>query len=310
MDFHGISLEQRVQSDINRYELEHLLPDDGMIQNCLHMLASLTKASFLLTNRQGEHAVGTEDFADYQADAANDPGIKIRVENRTIGHLYVSVDQVEPEKKEETKKLFQELAAFINAYMQEFYLHKELDLYTNELEQRLEKEKYRVTHGDKEDVLTGTLNRTYFVNRRQIVDRSAVLPVAEVCVNINDWKYVYDHFGNEESDRLIRVVADILKQHAKEEYVIGRTDGDVFTVLIPMAEDEEGQRYAAQVQEACMAFEDPHIAPSVACGVAVKYNVEQNLEELYSDAEYEMFDNKYQIKNTPGYRERLEKGSK
>lgn len=309
MDFHGISLEQRVQEDINRYELEHLLPD-GVIQNCLRMIASLTKAGFLLTNRNGEHAACTDDFAEFQADVINEPGIKIQVENRTIGYLYLSLDQVAPEKKKEVEQLFEELVAFITAYAQESYLHKELDLYTNELEQRLEKEKYRVTHGDKEDVLTGTLNRTYFVNRRQIVDRSEVLPVAEVCVNINDWKYVYDHFGNEESDRLIRVVADILKQHAKEDYVIGRTDGDVFTVLIPMAEDGEGQHYAAQVQEACMAFEDPHIAPSVACGVAVKYNVEQSLEELYSDAEYEMFDNKYQIKNAPGYRERLEKGGK
>lgn len=309
MDFHGVSLEQRVKKDIGLYELEHLIPE-SLVQNCLLKLAAITKAGFLLTDRNGEHAACTEDFADYQADVVNDPGIKIQVENRTIGHLYLSLTQVAPDKKKEVEQFFRELAAFITAYAQESYLHKELDLYTNELEQRLEKEKYRVTHGDKEDVLTGTLNRTYFVNRRQIVDRSAVLPVAEVCVNINDWKYVYDHFGNEESDRLIRVVADILKQHAKEEYVIGRTDGDVFTVLIPMAEDEEGQRYAAQVQEACMAFEDPHIAPSVACGVAVKYNVEQSLEELYSDAEYEMFDNKYQIKNTPGYRERLEKGGK
>ena len=35
--------------------------------------------------------------------------------------------------------------------------------------------------------------------------------------------------------------------------------------------------------------------------------LEQALADLVSDAEYEMFDNKFEIKNAPGYRERLEK---
>ena len=45
----------------------------------------------------------------------------------------------------------------------------------------------------------------------------------------------------------------------------------------------------------------------MACGSVLKYNVEQKLKDLLSDAEYEMFDNKFEIKNAPGYRERLEK---
>lgn len=53
-------------------------------------------------------------------------------------------------------------------------------------------------------------------------------------------------------------------------------------------------------------YADEHLAPSVACGFVLKYNVEQKLKDLLSDAEYEMFDNKFEIKNAPGYRERLE----
>ncbi len=309
MEYHNISLEQRITENIKGYELEHLYPAD-MVKQYLFDLAGCTGAGFLLTDRHGSQVAATADFAGFEPDVVNAPGTKIRVANRTVAHLYLNLDQVTEGQKENVEQLFDKTVQLLSAYGQECYLHKELDLYSNVLEQKLEKEKYRVTHGDKEDVLTGTLNRTYFVNRRQIIDRSEVLPVAEICVNINDWKYVYDHFGNEESDRLIRVVAELVKQYAKPDYVIGRTDGDVFTVLIPMAEDGEAESYAHKVQAACEAFEDSKIAPSVACGIAIKNNVEQNLEDLYSDAEYEMFDNKYRIKNAPGYRERLEKAGK
>ncbi len=61
------------------------------------------------------------------------------------------------------------------------------------------------------------------------------------------------------------------------------------------------------MQAACLAYEDDIIAPSVACGVVYKTNVEETIADKLPDAEYEMFNNKFEIKNAPGYRERLEK---
>ncbi|MBQ8877530.1 MAG: GGDEF domain-containing protein, partial [Lachnospiraceae bacterium] len=62
------------------------------------------------------------------------------------------------------------------------------------------------------------------------------------------------------------------------------------------------------IQDRCFTYEDPVLAPSVAAGVVYKTNVEETMEERMSDAEYEMFNNKFEIKNAPGYRERLAKG--
>ena len=98
-----------------------------------------------------------------------------------------------------------------------------------------------------------------------------------------------------------------MKEEAKPDYVIGRVDGDVFIVLIPMAEIQEAEEYCRRVQVACNTYEDEIIAPSVACGVVYKTNVEEQLGNKLPDAEYEMFNNKFEIKNAPGYRERLEK---
>lgn len=61
------------------------------------------------------------------------------------------------------------------------------------------------------------------------------------------------------------------------------------------------------MQQACLSYEDEILAPSVACGVVYRTNVEEMIEDKLDDAEYEMFNNKFEIKNAPGYRERLEK---
>ena len=85
-------------------------------------------------------------------------------------------------------------------------------------------------------------------------------------------------------------------------------DGDVFYAIIPMPEEHEAEEYSKSVQSACEAFEDEHLAPSVACGIAYKTNVEEQMEAVFSEAEYEMLQNKIFIKNSEGYCNRLKKG--
>ena len=188
------------------------------------------------------------------------------------------------------------------------YLYKETDQYVDELSLQVEEELNQKTQGTKLDALTGTLNHTYFHSRMKVMDRSQIAPVAALCVNINDWRFANDHFGVEESDRLIRIVADILKKFAKPEYLIGRVDGDVFNVVIPIPEENEAVDYMESIQKACQEYEDSRLAPSVAVGIAMKYNVEETMEQVFSDAEYEMFENKMRIKQSEGYQERLKKG--
>lgn len=156
------------------------------------------------------------------------------------------------------------------------------------------------------DELTGVFANDYFEKRMQIVDRSEVVPVAVIEININDWKYANDHYGDEESDRLIRIIADIVREEANPYFVIGRIDGDVFGVLIPMVEEGEAEDYARRIKERCVNYEDEKLAPSVAIGIVYKDNIEQSVQDLFSDAQYEMFEDKLAMKQEPGYRERLE----
>ena len=309
MDYKAIPFEKRIKENIRNYALDNLYHIDTLTEYC-KALCQVADLEILLTERHGEKVVSVGNFAGFTPDVVGEPGRKIRVYGRTIAHLYTRTDKVPEEKLAQTEKLLNELAAMLSQWGEEAYLHTESSIYLDELEEQIGVQHIQTARGEKEDVLTGVYHKLYFEERMKVIDRAEVVPVAVINVNINDWKFVNDHFGDEESDRLIKTIADILKQEAKPDYVIGRIDGDVFITLIPMAEDGEAEDYCDRVQKACLNYEDPILAPSVACGLVYKTNVEEVLQNKLPDAEYEMFNNKFEVKNAPGYRERLEHGLK
>lgn len=303
------SLEKRLKDNSKNYNLAHLFQLNDLYEY-MKLVGKITETELLLTGRDGEKVVSAGNFANFAMDAEKESSRKIRVEGRTVGYLYVIYSSINSEKREVLERFFDRMVQQLAVQGELRYQQAETVIYVDELESKLEKERYLVKHGEKEDVLTGTMNSTYFSGRLQIIERSEVIPVAVVVGNINDWKYVNDKYGEEKSDQLIEIIAKIIKEEAKPDYVIGRVEGDVFHILIPMSEKEEVEEFCRRVQEKCNAYEDEKLAPSIAFGYVMKTNVEEKLTELFSDAEYEMFQNKIEIKNASGYKERLEKEKK
>lgn len=309
MDYKAIPFEKRIKENVRNYALDNLYHMDTLTEYC-KALCAVTDLEILLTERHGEKVISVGNFAGFTPDVVGEPGRKIKVYGRTIAHLYSRSDNVPEQKLAQTEKLLDALAAMLSQWGEEAYLHTESSIYLDELEEKVGMQHVQTARGEKEDALTGVYHKLYFEERMKVIDRAEVVPVAVINVNINDWKFVNDHFGDEESDRLIKTIADILKQEAKPDYVIGRIDGDVFITLIPMAEEGEAEEYCDRVQKACLVYEDSILAPSVACGLVYKTNVEEVLQDKLPDAEYEMFNNKFEVKNAAGYRERLEHGLK
>lgn len=299
MQYQKGTLEVRLNSHIKDYDFHSLYEVDKVCS----MVAAICEAldlDLLLTDRKGKTIYLCGNMAE-NPDVDKEAGIKIRVYDRTIAHLYVNYNGVNI-AKEKAEVLVENFAGLLESLGSESYFHKEAGMYIDD------HHKSKAVHSDKEDALTGVMSQSYFEHRMQIIDRSEVVPVAAIVANINDWKFANDHFGDEESDRLITTIAGILKENAKPEYIIGRVDGDVFHIIIPIPEPEEAEEYCKKVQTACDSFEDVHLAPSVACGIAYKTNVEEQMEAVFSEAEYEMLQNKIFIKNSEGYCNRLKKG--
>lgn len=307
MNYKTVPFEQRIKDNVRNYTLDNLYHVD-VIAEYARAFCALCDVELLLTERHGEKVVSVGSFAGFTPDVVGAPGRKVQIYGRTVAHLYARTNRVPEEKKAAVEKLLDEFTMMLSHWGEAAYLHTESAIYVDELEEKLGMQHVQTAKGENEDALTGVYNKLYFEERMRAVDKAEVVPVAVINININDWKFVNDHYGDEESDRLIRTIADILKQEMKPDYVIGRVDGDVFIVLIPMAEDGEAEDYCKRVQDACLSYEDRILAPSVACGLVYKTNVEEQLADKLPDAEYEMFNNKFEVKNAPGYRERLEHG--
>lgn len=266
----------------------------------------------LMTDRHGSILMTKGDFGDFKPDVVNKPGNKIRVKGRTVCHIYAKYDNVAGEKLELVKTFLEAYIKTLEDYSEKSYLASEQAVYIDELEQQVERDAYQAKYSGQNDPLTGVLNRNHFISRMKELAEREVVPTAAICVNINDWRFVDNNFGEEESDRLIVTVADILKEKAAEagleKAVIGRIEGDVFHILLPLAEEDEARDYCEKIQQACNSFEDEKLAPSIAVGCVMRTNVEESFKNVLSDAEYAMLENKFEIKNAPGYKERLEKG--
>lgn len=306
MTYGKIPFDERVKENIRRYRAEDLY-EVPVVEWQMKSLCEKYNLEMLLTDRHGECVIVVGAVADTPIDVIKTPGIKIRIYNHTTGHLYVKTSDgstVIPEADTEIMMLVR----MLQNWGEKAYLARELEEYREELEAQIEEGKKTLKGDDRKDLLTGTLSKAYFENRLKVIDRSEVAPVALIQANINDWKFFHDNFGIEESDRLISIVGKTILEHAKPEYVIGRCDGDLFNIVIPMPEDKEAEEYVNHLRRAFDEFEDAVLVPSVAFGIVYKSNVEESLADKLSDAEYEMFNNKLEIKNAPGYRERLEKG--
>lgn len=298
---------QRVALNSKNYH-----PNDLFDMNTAASFLELMQRQFgletLMTDRHGVVLNSHGSFQNFIPDVVNKPGIKIRVQGRTVCHVYAKYENVKESDMSVVKDMLEAYIRILEGFSGKSYLCSEQALYIDELEEELEKENFQVKYGEQNDPLTGVLNKYYFNNRIKELYDAGIVPTGVMIVNINDARFALDRFGEEESDRLITTVADILKKHASDSTIIGRVDEDVFYILIPNAEESELIDYKERIQSECNTIEDAILAPSIAVGYVLRTNVEEDYKALFSDAEYEMLENKYQIKNSAGYQERLRKG--
>ncbi len=297
--------QSNIEENIKQYCLEDLVNREK-VREVFLLPAQEFGMELCITCRHGEEFLATPKYQGYEADVISQPGDKLRVQNRTVGHVYADFSQVDTPYAQTVQNWYRAMLSLLGDWLQETYLRKEAENYISESAVVTAGEKYQ----EKLDSLTGVYSKAYFMSRLKVIERSEVVPVALIQGNINDTKFFFDTYGEEEGSRLLRIVADAMKQCAKKEYIIGRCGVDVFCVLIPLPEEGEAEKYCDMVKAAVCACEDDILAPSVAMGVVYKTNVEENFLEKLSDVEFEMLGDKMRMKQQPGYEERKNKGLK
>lgn len=114
------------------------------------------------------------------------------------------------------------------------------------------------------DGLTGLFDQTSFKHRlKEELERQVRYgsPISLVMFDIDHFKPVNDTYGHAEGDRVLRQVADILRQQIRLMDTAARYGGEEFAIILPEVEQEAAyifaERLRQKIEEYFKASEDP-----------------------------------------------------
>jgi diguanylate cyclase (GGDEF)-like protein len=100
------------------------------------------------------------------------------------------------------------------------------------------------------DALTGCLNRGAFQERlvyESMLARRHDSAFSLIVADLDDLKNLNDSSGHHCGDRALRIVANVLRQAARESDVVGRLGGDEFALLLHETSEEAAMAAAARL---------------------------------------------------------------
>ena len=143
------------------------------------------------------------------------------------------------------------------------------------------------------DYLTGLYNRRYSAIAMKIMDTKENLPITILTLDVNGLKLTNDAFGHSMGDRLLCVVADILKNVCREKDVIARLGGDEFSIIMPKTSAADAEIIKDSIHKAALKTKLDKVIISLAIAYSVKTNINQNIKEVVIQADNLMYKEKY-----------------
>ncbi|WP_018250203.1 diguanylate cyclase [Orenia marismortui] len=157
-----------------------------------------------------------------------------------------------------------------------------------------EKIKYINYHDD----LTGLYNRKFYEEELKRLDTQRKMPLSIIIGDANGLKLTNDIFGHEMGDQLLQEMARLLKKSAREEDIISRWGGDEFGIILPNTDREDVARIIKRIKDNLANSDFGPIKPHIALGSATKFKVSQDIEEIFSQAEDQMYKDKSNSKDS------------
>lgn len=151
------------------------------------------------------------------------------------------------------------------------------------------------------DPLTKIGNRRAFMKLSSLEIKRAnrsKRPLSVAYVDIDNFKYINDHFGHSAGDTLLMLVAKIIKHTTRETDITTRLGGDEFVVLMSDSEAESAYSAAAKIQRNILRLMQENEWP-VTCSIGlVTFNCPPNsTDDLIKEADTTMYSAKQNGKN-------------
>ncbi len=145
------------------------------------------------------------------------------------------------------------------------------------------------------DELTGLLNRRGF---NQAVERTLAAAKRHqekgllAYLDLDDFKYINDHFGHEAGDLVLKHVADVLSKNVRRTDYVARIGGDEFAVLFVRAQQLPTRAHAQDLRRKLartpLQIEDTKVTINASLGVQA-YGPDTKATELLRRADQAMY---------------------
>lgn len=168
----------------------------------------------------------------------------------------------------------------------------------NQLDQELIQTRRQLeVHSEKLYLLAVTDELTGLVNRRQLKRRAEQLlsqarrsssPVSVIVLDIDNFKQVNDTEGHLAGDAILRQLADVLRDHARESDVIGRYGGEEFSFVLPDTDESAALTFTHRLHELVGSIQVRGQPLTISIGVVSSEQLEQGVESY--DTLFELAD--------------------
>ena len=154
------------------------------------------------------------------------------------------------------------------------------------------------------DPLTGLHNRRYF---EQALDEylaafaRANAPLGLLTLDLDHFKAVNDNYGHDAGDRVLKQLAQLLKDLTREHDIVARTGGEEFTILAPFATADQvrpfAERLCRMVGQMRIDLDRVVLRPTVSIGVATSLENVRDSKALIKLSDERLYQAKEQGRN-------------
>ncbi|QDM18261.1 diguanylate cyclase [Tardiphaga sp. vice352] len=136
------------------------------------------------------------------------------------------------------------------------------------------------------DVLTRTLNRSFYVDELNRLERRGQQPVTIIIADLNGLKTANDELGHAVGDALLRRAGEVFGSLVEKPATVARIGGDEFAVLLPGTDAAGGEAVLASLAELIEVNNQyyPDLELSVSTGISTSRPGER-LEQVVKRAD-------------------------